>query len=120
VGAVRFLRVWALYQPFRSARDQGRSYNVMRLGIVFSWLLVPLAVIGAVALRRRGTPLLVLLAPIALVSVAAVITFGGVRYQVAADLALAVLAAVGALTVGGLRRPAALGPSRRPPRGERS
>ena len=105
VGAVRLLRAWSLFRPFQHAQEQGRSANVQRLGIVYDWLLFPLALAGVVLLRRRSktigkavrdgvSALLVLLAPVAVVTVAAVLTFGTVRYRIAAEPSVCVLAAV--------------------------
>jgi 4-amino-4-deoxy-L-arabinose transferase-like glycosyltransferase len=95
VAAVRLLRAWNLYQPFRSAREEGRSANVQKAGIVFYYLLLIPAAAGLVLLRRRRVPLLVLLAPAALASVEAILTYGSMRLRYPGDLTIVILAAAG-------------------------
>lgn len=98
VAPVRLLREWTLYQPFRDVLEQGRSGNVQRLGIVYGFLLAPLAIAGLVTLvRRRRVPLLVLLAPVALASAVAITGVGSVRYRYAAEPSIVVFAAVGVM-----------------------
>lgn len=69
----------------------------MTVGVVYDWVLMVLAVAGAVFLRRRGTPLRVLLAPIWLVTLAAALGYGFVRMREPAELSLALLGAAGML-----------------------
>jgi 4-amino-4-deoxy-L-arabinose transferase-like glycosyltransferase len=92
VLAARLGRVWSLYDPFQI--PEGRSPRVQKLGVVMLFVLVPLAVIGALTLRRRGVGLWILLMPFAVVSVTALATYGNVRFREPAELALVVLAAV--------------------------
>jgi hypothetical protein len=105
VAAFRVLRTWSLFQPLRHAGEQGRSENVQKLGIAFDYLLILLAIPGALAVRRDRTALLVVLAPVALVTVAAAATYGFIRLRHPAELSLAILAGAGAvrLTVAGSR-----------------
>ena len=49
----------------------------------------------ALAVRRRGVPLAMLLAPIVLVTLVAATTYGSVRLRMAAEIPLAVLGAAG-------------------------
>ena len=92
--AVRALRAFGLWQPFRSADEQGRSANVMKLGIVLYYPLVVLAIAGAIRLgRRRRSDLILVLAPIALAALTALAGYGSVRLRLPADLSLVVLAA---------------------------
>jgi 4-amino-4-deoxy-L-arabinose transferase-like glycosyltransferase len=95
VVMVRLLRAWNLYQPFRSAWDEGRSANVQKVGIVFYYLLMLPAVIGVVILRRRRVPLTVPLAPAGLASLVAMATYGSVRLRYPGDLSVILLAGVG-------------------------
>jgi 4-amino-4-deoxy-L-arabinose transferase-like glycosyltransferase len=116
VVAVRVLRLWGLYQPTRLAYDaQNRSRAVQEAGVLFSYLLIPLAVFGALGLRRRGEPLSILLAPIVLVTITAALTYGGLRLRHAAEIPLVILAAVGAEALVAKRRPAASDRSRARP-----
>jgi 4-amino-4-deoxy-L-arabinose transferase-like glycosyltransferase len=97
VVAVRVLRVWGLYQPTRLAYDaQNRSRTVEQAGVVFSFFLIVLAVVGVLGLRRRGEPTAILLAPILLVTITCALTYGGIRLRHAGEIPLVVLAAVGA------------------------
>jgi 4-amino-4-deoxy-L-arabinose transferase-like glycosyltransferase len=105
VAAVRVLRLWGLYQPTRLAYDaQNRRLAVQEAGVLFSYLLIPLAAFGAVLLRRRREPLSILLAPILLVTITCALTYGGLRLRQAAEIPLVVLAAVGAVALWQRRR----------------
>jgi hypothetical protein len=57
--------------------------------------MVPVAVVGAVVLRRRRRLLVPFVAMVLLTSVTAVLAFGDARFAVEADVALAMLAGVG-------------------------
>ncbi len=95
VVAVRLLKLLDFYEPRRQLMfAEGRNHPVQGAGIALYWLLVPLAVFGAVLLRRRGAPLRVLAAPMAVVLISAVAGYGVTRLRHAADLALVILAAV--------------------------
>ena len=59
------------------------------------WVLLALAVLGAWALVRARRPLLPLLAPLVVATVATALTFGFSQYRVGADVSLVVLAAAG-------------------------
>jgi hypothetical protein len=108
VVAVRVLRLWGLYQPTRLAYDaQNRRLAVQEAGVLFSYLLIPLAVFGAILLRRRREPLAILLAPILLVTITAALTYGGLRLRHAGEIPLVILAAVGAERLIARRRRAA-------------
>jgi hypothetical protein len=74
---------------------EGRPAGPMRWAIRWSWVVMALAVAGAVVLRRRGgTGLWVLLTPIWLVLAITVVTYGDTRFRQGAEPSLAVLAAV--------------------------
>ena len=92
VAAVRGLRAAGLWQPFRSAEEQGRSANVMKLGIVVSYALIALAVLGATRLRHRKKELAIVLAPVALALLTALVSYGSIRLRIPADVSIAVLA----------------------------
>jgi 4-amino-4-deoxy-L-arabinose transferase-like glycosyltransferase len=105
VAGVRVLRTWSLFQPLRDVNEQGRSAKVQKLGVLFDYLLCVLAIAGVLALRHDRPALMVLLAPIVLVTVVAAATHGMVRLRHPAELSLAILAAAGAvqLTVAASR-----------------
>jgi 4-amino-4-deoxy-L-arabinose transferase-like glycosyltransferase len=96
VAAVRFLRVWDLWQPRRQVLfDEGRQLRMSQAGVAAFFVLCGLAAVGVIALRRRRRPLLVLLAPALAVSVAAVVGYGIPRLRHAFEIPLLVLAACG-------------------------
>jgi hypothetical protein len=97
VAAVRWLRVWDLYQPRRQVMfAEGRQRRVEQAGVVAYGLLALLALGGVAVLwrARRRDALLVLLAPAVVVSVAAVIGYGVPRLRHAFEMPMLVLAAV--------------------------
>jgi uncharacterized membrane protein AbrB (regulator of aidB expression) len=96
VVAVRVLRTWDLYEPWQTAAfNEGRDVTTSRIGLVFYWLLLPLAALGAVALRVRRTPLRVLLAPVWLVTIVSAFGWGSTRFRHPAEIAIVIFAAVG-------------------------
>ncbi len=98
VMAARLAGTWSLYDPFRFP-DPGRNETVLRIGIFFYWALIPLAILGAVALHRRGRPLWVLLAPIAVVCLVAMATYTSIRLRYLAEIPFVVLAGAGAVAL---------------------
>jgi 4-amino-4-deoxy-L-arabinose transferase-like glycosyltransferase len=83
---------------------EGRNHKVEGLGIGLYWLLLPLAAWGAVLLRRRGEPLFLLAAPVVTVLIAAVAGYGVTRLRHAADLVILLLAAVALASLAERRR----------------
>jgi hypothetical protein len=61
--------------------------------------MAPLAVAGAVVLRRRGERLWLLAAPVLLVTLVAATSYGSTRFRVAAEIPIVVLGSV-ALAAG--------------------
>ncbi len=95
VAAVRLLRTWGLYRPLQSLRNtEGRSLRVQEAGLAMYYPLVALAIWGVILLRRRKQPLIIVLAPILMVSIASIAAVGTVRLRHAAELSLVLLAAV--------------------------
>jgi 4-amino-4-deoxy-L-arabinose transferase-like glycosyltransferase len=109
VLSVRLLRAWGLYQPFRSAEEQGRDTRIQKVGIVLFYPLALSAIAGIAVLRRRRGPLIVLVAPLVVASVVAFASYGSVRLRYLAEVPVVVLAAAGAM--------AAYDRSRQPRRG---
>jgi 4-amino-4-deoxy-L-arabinose transferase-like glycosyltransferase len=123
VVAARALRPWGFYDPGGEARGktlgEGRSLTANWVGLATCWALMLLAPFGLLALRRRGEPVFVMLAPFALVLLVSVTSYGILRFRAAADVALVVLAAVAidaALTRAGVRRSARRDPAPAPTR----
>jgi 4-amino-4-deoxy-L-arabinose transferase-like glycosyltransferase len=98
VVAVRVGRMWGLYgqvQMARIAQAEGRPMWASLAGLMMFWALVPVAALGARALRRSGRPLYPLLAPLLIVTFNAAAFYGITRFRVGAEVPLVVLAAVG-------------------------
>ncbi len=97
VAAARVGRLWSAYRVSDGvALDelQNRPRPVSWAGVVSLAVLVPLAVAGAVRLRRLGRPIVLLVAMPVMVTVVAALFYGNARFRVPADLALVALAAV--------------------------
>jgi hypothetical protein len=97
VAAVRVLRTWGLYAPrqqvdFESLEGRPRSWQMR--GTVMYWALLPLAIGGAIVLRRRRTYVWPLAATALTVTLVAAATYGQQRFRVAAEPAIVVCAAV--------------------------
>jgi 4-amino-4-deoxy-L-arabinose transferase-like glycosyltransferase len=105
VATVRALRTWSLYQPFsRAAESEGGHVRLYRIGVVAFFALAVAAIAGAVLLRRRRQTLMILLAPLVLVTLSSMLVNGLPRYRFAAEPALLVLAAVALVHVVERRR----------------
>jgi 4-amino-4-deoxy-L-arabinose transferase-like glycosyltransferase len=102
VGTARLLRTWGVFRPGQQIRFEaleGRPEGWIRAGTWMYWVLLPLAVGGAVVVARRRTVRLWPLASTAvLVSLTTVVTYGQQRFRVAAEPAIVVLAAVALVT----------------------
>jgi 4-amino-4-deoxy-L-arabinose transferase-like glycosyltransferase len=94
VRLLRTLGVWNPPQQARHAADEGRVFGFELAGIALDWLLVPLAVAGAVLLRRRRMPIWPLAAPVLVVLVVTVAGYGSIRFRASAEPVIAVLASV--------------------------
>ncbi len=95
VAAVRVLRTWDVFQPWSTVGiNEGRDRTMSRIGLVFYWLLLPLAIAGAVLLGRRHAPLRVLVAPVLLVTIVSALGWGITRFRHAAEISIVILAAV--------------------------
>ncbi len=106
VAAVRVLRTWGLYAPsdqisFESLEGRPRAWQLR--GTLMYWVLAPLAIAGAVVLRRRRRLLWPLAATAVTVTLVAAATYGQQRFRIAAEPAILVLAAVALHALGRLR-----------------
>jgi 4-amino-4-deoxy-L-arabinose transferase-like glycosyltransferase len=94
VATIRVLRTWDLWQPRRQVGfAEGRDRTVQEIGTGVYLLMLPLAVAGAVLLRRRHLLLYVLLAPALVASISSLAGYGLPRFRHAAELTLVVLVA---------------------------
>ena len=113
VVLARFGRLLGVYTPSQIARynaGEGRPRWASYLGIASFLALLPFAVAGAIGLRRRRTRIWPLLAPVALVVLAAAVFYGTPRFRVPAEPTVVVLAAVG---ISALAAPPPLAPAPR-------
>jgi hypothetical protein len=98
VMAARVGRVWNGFRPLDMVwynEGEDRERWATRAALYAFYPVAVAAVLGARVLRRqrRGRDLLLLLVPVAVVTIAAAITYGQARYRAAAEPALVVLAA---------------------------
>ena len=109
VVAARVGRVWEVYRPADNRENdefEERHKGVAWAGLFSFYLLIPLAVLGLVRLRRHGRRLWPLVAPFVFVTIICIVFYGNTRFRVPAEVALVVLGGIG---LGGLferRRPA--------------
>ncbi|MGH9025403.1 MAG: glycosyltransferase family 39 protein, partial [Acidimicrobiia bacterium] len=97
VVLARVGRAWGVFRPIQQMTlepSRGTDISVTRLAFIAYWLLVPAAVVGAVVLRRRRTPLFPMLAFVIISVIAVATTFGYSRYRAPAEVSLVLLAAV--------------------------
>jgi 4-amino-4-deoxy-L-arabinose transferase-like glycosyltransferase len=104
VAAVRVLRTWGVYAPsqqvsFESLEGRPRAWQLR--GTFMYWVLAPLAIAGAVLLRRRRRLLWPLVATAVTVTITAASTYGQQRFRIAAEPAILVLAAVTLVQISG-------------------
>ncbi|MGH6692937.1 MAG: hypothetical protein ACREF4_19895, partial [Gammaproteobacteria bacterium] len=98
VMGARVLRGWSLFatadQLHYDVVAEGRHRGFQAAGQYLHWVLLPLAVVGAVLLPRRCWRRwsIVLAGPV-LFTIASALVFGSVRYRVLAEPSIALLAA---------------------------
>ena len=94
VEGVRLLRTFGLWQPVRHVYfAEGRAMPGRPVAAAACWVVLVLAIAGALTLRRRRLVLGILLAPVVLAVATTLIAFGYSRFRYAADVSLIVLAA---------------------------
>jgi 4-amino-4-deoxy-L-arabinose transferase-like glycosyltransferase len=98
VVAARVGRVIGVFRPIQQAGlehvTEQREAWLANLAVLSYYPLAAASIIGAVLLRRRGTPIMPLVAMIASALIGAAITLAVLRYRASAEPAFAVLAAV--------------------------
>ena len=94
VEVVRELRTWGLYQ---GTHDPGEPSEPLAVAAYF--VLLPLAIGGFFLLRRRREPLLVLMAPILLVTITTLTGYGTTRFRHAAEMSLLVFGAIAIVAI---------------------
>jgi 4-amino-4-deoxy-L-arabinose transferase-like glycosyltransferase len=99
VVLARWGRITGTWNPIQQAQldsfPEGRNQWISYLALAQWYPLVVLAVVGGIALRRRGIPVYPLVGPLVTVLVVVTIMFATNRYRAYAEAAIALLAAVG-------------------------
>ncbi len=95
----RLGRSFGLYAPTKTISDDllldaAHIGGVADLALAQYWLLLGLGIVGGVVLFRRRVALLPLAAPVITVAVITVIGYGSMRFRMALDVVLPILAAV--------------------------
>ena len=114
VMAARLGRVFSVYRPFQQLRldYSGGTRWVAWWGLFEYWVLLPLAVAGAVIARRREIPIYPLLVYPAVVVLAVLPTIGSLRYRAPAEIPIVILSAVALDAVLGAWRKRGVRPHR--------
>ncbi len=97
VIAAREGLVWGVFRPATMVaynKGEGRETWVSWLGYAAYWILVPLAAVGVLTLRRRRVMVWPLLAQFGIVVVTAAVFYGLWRFRIPVEVVLVVLAAV--------------------------
>lgn len=97
VAPARVLRMWGLLQPLETVRletGEGRPASVMWLGFWQYWVLLALALVGAVAQWRSRRPVFVVAAWALLSVITAVTAYGSIRLRSSAEVAIVLFAAI--------------------------
>jgi hypothetical protein len=97
VAGARVARIWGVFKPLQSVAasgDDGRAQWTNYLAVFAHWIIAPLGVAGLVLLHRRRVPVFPLTAQFVLVTVAAVLVWGAVRFRVPADVVLIIGAGI--------------------------
>lgn len=96
VVAARVGRMWEVYRPIQNVEFNNflerRGQLPSRVGLAMYAVMVPLAVWGAVLLRRRHLTIVPFVALMLNATLTAAVSFGITRYRVGADVGLVLLA----------------------------
>jgi len=97
VMAARIGRTFGVYRPAQQMTfetERGSELWVIQLATVMYWVLLPLAVFGAVLARRRHIPIYPLLVIWVAIIVSVAFTIGAIRYRAPTEIPMVILAAV--------------------------
>ena len=99
VAVARVGRMFGVFRPLQTAefdeKLESRGRLPVQAAMVMYYELIPLSVLGAMVLRRRGVSLAPFLGLLAMVTITALMAIGLTRYRVPVDLVLCLLGAVG-------------------------
>ena len=95
VVPVRVLRTWSLWQPhYQTKFFDGENRAFAGVSVWPYFVVLGLAAFGVFALRRRRLDLIILLAPLVMVTLSSALGFGAYRFRLSAEPALLALAGV--------------------------
>jgi 4-amino-4-deoxy-L-arabinose transferase-like glycosyltransferase len=96
IVALRVARMWDFYRVRQNidlnGALEGRGIWQSRLGTIQYFVMLPLAILGLVVMKRRKEPILPFLAFAVSVTITAAMTFGITRYRAPVDALIPVLA----------------------------
>lgn len=102
VATARVARVWGLWNPVDQASREKAESRVARWQELMWPVSLAMLVFGLVGLRvlaRRGRPIAMLVAPVAMTTTTALLTYGNTRFRAPAECALAIGAAAAILAL---------------------
>ncbi len=102
VIVARVGRQWELFRPLQNADFgfvEGRPRDVLRTGLGMYYVMMALAVVGTLSLRRRGVPVWPLWSHAVMVTFTAVYAYGNLRFRAPFEPILCVIAAVGVVAL---------------------
>jgi hypothetical protein len=96
---VRLLRTFGFWAPFSSTEgdlllQSGNARTLATFAVLQYWLLLAVGIAGFVVLVRRKVPVLPFVAPVVTVAAITVIGYGTMRFRIALEVLLPVLAAI--------------------------
>ncbi len=97
VGVARVLRTFGLFRPGQQIELEaleGRPIRWERFGTWLDWVLMPLAVVGLVIGARRRLRIWPLVAPVIMVVVSSILTYGNQRFRIGAEPTIVIGAAL--------------------------
>ena len=103
VALARVGRVWDFYEPLQMVDfdvNEGRPIPASFAGLLAYYVLLPFAVVGTVALRRRRIKIWPFVVVAGLVTVIAATGYGAVRFRAEFEVPLVILAATGMAATG--------------------
>jgi 4-amino-4-deoxy-L-arabinose transferase-like glycosyltransferase len=102
VALARVGRIWDVFKPGQTTTfdwtQEARGRVASWAALFVYYALVPFAIIGLVAMRRRRIPIWPVLVFFVIATFAAATTFGITRYRAPAEIALVLAAAIGIAT----------------------
>jgi 4-amino-4-deoxy-L-arabinose transferase-like glycosyltransferase len=109
VALARVGRIWGVFKPGQTTTfewsQEARGRAASWAALVVYYALVPFAIVGLVAMRKRRIPIWPVVSLFVIATFAAATTFGVTRYRAPAEIGLVLAAAIGiAATVEWLRR----------------